>query len=876
MVKAALPALEAYPPALEAADFWLSGVGDAKPAGHTAVSPEACRAALAFAELLEVGDTSIPVDTQSAVDVYTAAALCGEPDAQFTLSALYGLGLFETPRDEAKSSLYLNFAALGGSTAAMAALGYRHRSGVAAPKDCGTALEQYKAAADTTLAVWKTWGTAPVVGRQRLLQEELGAVPDLGTPLAEALQQVHVEMSQADLDTPPSPGAWMARLSQVLTMAYAAGAQWALPEGEDEDVVEFYRNQASTKADAKVHLALGHIHYHGLRGQAHDYVKAFEHFEAAVKMTGAVAEEEAAEGNEPSPSAVRNTALALVGQCFAEGRGVQRDAATAVAFLEEPAKLKHPVALTSLAALVLSGESDFGFGSGELEALEADGGEGQDEAPPQAASSALDPSSARDRAVVATRLLSAAASSGHMAAQHNLGLLYLQGQLGERSFSKARKHFAMAAQQGFIPSLMAMANMHAHGLGMPASCSTAVRLFRNVVHRGHLALTLDSAHRRVRSAAPAQAVLPIAQPTQDSTKVAFHSQLRRQSPRSSDGVLLGAGEWLQGAYHGKGAEALRGAMLEYVRAAHAGFEVAQWNAALLLKVYGADAFGSMVGGGDQALEELDPQIQLLLMNAAHGHVRAHLEVADAVFYGRHGLDASPMEASHHYRAAAGLRSGQALFNLGAMHEYGMGLPVDLHLAKRYYDQALKADEAGWLPVTMALEGLKLKQAVASWLAEHPTWCTALHTHAQPLVDLLRWARWEGAVQCNAAAAKDAQSSPPVQGPAAAGQQPPPLAQKGASQKELRAAAIAESARRRQERRKAQGKPPSLPQRLFDSLLRTARAVAQHTRRLVLNLYSSGLSQISAEDQLFLLGTLVACVVMLARARAARAAAAAQQ
>ncbi len=35
---------------------------------------------------------------------------------------------------------------------------------------------------------------------------------------------------------------------------------------------------------------------------------------------------------------------------------------------------------------------------------------------------------------------------------------------------------------------------------------------------------------------------------------------------------------------------------------------------------------------------------------------------------------------------------QAMFNMGYMHEYGYGVPMDLHLAKRYYDEALAFDE----------------------------------------------------------------------------------------------------------------------------------------------------------------------------------------
>merc|ERR1712179_559087 len=43
-----------------------------------------------------------------------------------------------------------------------------------------------------------------------------------------------------------------------------------------------------------------------------------------------------------------------------------------------------------------------------------------------------------------------------------------------------------------------------------------------------------------------------------------------------------------------------------------------------------------------------------------------------------------------------------MFNLGYMHEHGIGLPHDMDLAKRYYDQALSSDEQALVPVTLAL------------------------------------------------------------------------------------------------------------------------------------------------------------------------------
>lgn len=57
-------------------------------------------------------------------------------------------------------------------------------------------------------------------------------------------------------------------------------------------------------------------------------------------------------------------------------------------------------------------------------------------------------------------------------------------------------------------------------------------------------------------------------------------------------------------------------------------------------------------------------------------------------------------------------NAQAIFNLGYMHEHGQGLPYDLHLAKRYYDQALEIDTAAKLPVTLALTSLWIRKNYA--------------------------------------------------------------------------------------------------------------------------------------------------------------------
>jgi SEL1 protein len=55
-----------------------------------------------------------------------------------------------------------------------------------------------------------------------------------------------------------------------------------------------------------------------------------------------------------------------------------------------------------------------------------------------------------------------------------------------------------------------------------------------------------------------------------------------------------------------------------------------------------------------------------------------------------------------------------MFNLGLMHEHGIGLPKDLHLAKRYYDMVLSTDAKASIPIRLAL----WKLGAHGWLLQH--------------------------------------------------------------------------------------------------------------------------------------------------------------
>lgn len=69
----------------------------------------------------------------------------------------------------------------------------------------------------------------------------------------------------------------------------------------------------------------------------------------------------------------------------------------------------------------------------------------------------------------------------------------------------------------------------------------------------------------------------------------------------------------------------------------------------------------------------------------------------------------PEKAAACYASAANTHvSSLAMHNLGWMHENGIGVTQDFHLAKRYYDLSLETNPEAYLPVTLSLIKLHLR------------------------------------------------------------------------------------------------------------------------------------------------------------------------
>ncbi|KAG6551776.1 hypothetical protein Mapa_006593 [Marchantia paleacea] len=244
---------------------------------------------------------------------------------------------------------------------------------------------------------------------------------------------------------------------------------------------------------------------------------------------------------------------------------------------------------------------------------------------------------------------------------YNLGVLYLRGLGLKQDVREARRHFMLAVNISKLrhpKALYQLARMQQKGYGTKKDEATAVELYKLVAERG---------------------------PWGSLLKWALECYVNREIGK---------------------------ALLLYSRAAELGYEVAQSNAAWILdKYYSEDVCIGSSGFCTEA-ERHQRAHALWRYASEQGNQHAALLIGDAYYYGR-GTEKDLDRAAEAYNLARVQQNAQAMFNLGYMHEHGVGLPMDLHLAKRYYDQALETDHDAALPVTLALMGLWLRQNYAN-------------------------------------------------------------------------------------------------------------------------------------------------------------------
>lgn len=268
---------------------------------------------------------------------------------------------------------------------------------------------------------------------------------------------------------------------------------------------------------------------------------------------------------------------------------------------------------------------------------------------------------------LATELFKSAADKDFGPAQVELGVLYLD-QGGPEDVRVAGNYFELASRYGLIEANYYLAEMIHHGVGRDKTCGMALQYYKGVAEKAEPLLSTWSAANE--------------------------------------------------AYENGDIET---AFLHYLLMAEQGYERAQNNVAYLLdpdksrlKLPSSIMRSLSLSGQDVPTSPLleDPSMALIQWTRSHrqGNVDSLVKMGDYYLYGI-GTEKDLSRAVQCYQGAADYtQSAQALYNLGWMHENGVGLNQDYHLAKRFYDQALEVNAEAYLPVTISLAKLRLKSA----------------------------------------------------------------------------------------------------------------------------------------------------------------------
>ncbi|CAI8583571.1 unnamed protein product [Vicia faba] len=280
------------------------------------------------------------------------------------------------------------------------------------------------------------------------------------------------------------------------------------------------------------------------------------------------------------------------------------------------------------------------------------------------------------------------ASKHHLYSAYNgIGYLYVKGYgVDSKNYTKAKEYFEKAAENDEVGGHYNLGVMFLKGIGVKRDVRLACKYFIVAANNGQPKAFYQLA-KIFHLGVGFKKNVPLA--------TALYKLVAERGPWSS------LSRWALEAY-------LKGdvgkAYMLYSRMAEMGYEVAQSNAAWILDKYGERSMCMGESGLCTDAERHQRAHSLWWQASEQGNEHAALLIGDAYYYGR-GTVRDYDRAAEAYMHAKSQSNAQAMFNLGYMHEHGQGLPLDLHLAKRYYDEALVHDPAAKLPVTLALTSL---------------------------------------------------------------------------------------------------------------------------------------------------------------------------
>jgi SEL1 protein len=303
--------------------------------------------------------------------------------------------------------------------------------------------------------------------------------------------------------------------------------------------------------------------------------------------------------------------------------------------------------------------------------------------------------------------LSMGVAGGDAQSQYFLGLMHLDGLAGvEKNPKRAADLFTAAADQDYAPAQVRLAVLFLD----VGDSQTALRYLELAARHGHM-----------------EALYYLAELSWTGTGRDASCELAAHYFKSVSEKADVVDSSIQEANLAHELGDLDLALIDYMLAAEQGFESAQTNVAFLLDKAGANPRLAALRARLYDMLSIVPRRITLPPSPGTGllywtrsarqlNVDSLVKMGDYYLLGRDDTAADSDKAAACYGAAAEtLQSAQALWNLGWMHENGVGgLEQDFHLAKRFYDQALEINSEAYLAVVLALTKLRLRSRWNQW------------------------------------------------------------------------------------------------------------------------------------------------------------------
>ena len=289
--------------------------------------------------------------------------------------------------------------------------------------------------------------------------------------------------------------------------------------------------------------------------------------------------------------------------------------------------------------------------------------------------------------------------SGDALCQYSMGLMYLEGLGVPADAVKAAEYFAPSADQDFASAQVRLGALFLD----QGDVHTATKYFELAVRHGHMEAyyyLAEMTHREV------------GRERSCGTAAAFYKVVAEKAES-----MLSSFAEANDAYESGDVE---GALVGYLMAAEQGFEHGQANVAYLLdrsrprpsltSLLLPSTLSTVKQKAASTLQDLRLALVYWTRSAKQSNVDSLVKMGDYYLEGL-GVDRpdSAKAAACYHSAADTMLSGQAMWNVGWMHENGIGIEQDFHLAKRFYDFALETNRReAYLPVKLALMKLRVR------------------------------------------------------------------------------------------------------------------------------------------------------------------------